>query len=599
MLHVFKVSRWISLTVAAFILTTPITLYAAGTETAQPVNTNTVLPVSASERLVLDPGFGYQSIWEPLAKQLYAKSPVKAYLPTRLPDSDWNYYAITSSLLMDGYQIDVHKSTQLPSAGSTLPSSTTSPKSGPLLFSLSAGKASTQGTGTILLQQKGGWNFYADPAAAGKETDKQQLVQAFAGATKFSIPFTDAKGTVQVTGSGTDRVYSAYWTYDNKIGYTFESRTSLADFISLLYSFRPVINLLDSADVILLPLENEWLMGIGRTSAFHSKMNQTTTLSSAPAIIKGSVYLPLKNIVQFIQGNMQYVPAENAIHFSENGYVNPLKLNLKTGAVYSQSKKVATISVQNKGGTVLVPLSFLRDQFGLKLSYNSSTKKVLLQYSSWFANYRVQEQATKAEATLTVLSQGGPPFVYENSRLGSTGSWSYLGTKPPQGYNSLKYTLYEVTIPLLPGANAFVYRDHAKKTVIDSIPIPADLSPADIPFARSGYMLYDSLKMDLKLTSNDGKVWPSGYAEASSYVDLSGTILPGSPDFAALRLTYHKVNGVESAPVSFPVADNGSFAYRFKPDKGPGTYVVTVYNPPKSLPKGDLAGIVSFVVEIK
>jgi len=603
-----KMSRWISLALAAFMLTSPLPMYAAesnapqsGSSNAAESTASTAELVLADQRLVLDPGFGYQSLWEPLAKQLYAQSPVTAYLPTRMPDSGLNYYAVTSKLLEDGYKVDVHRSYTLPSVNSTLPASSpaVSYVVRPFLFSFSAGKAQTAAAGAILLQQKDNWGFYADQAAAGNETDKQQLIQAFANAAKFSVPFNDSKGTVLVTGTEDGPVYSAYWTFDNKTGYTLECRTSLAEFISLLYSFRPVINLLDSADVVLLPLENEWRMAIGRTFAFSSRKNEQIKLSSMPAVIQGSVYLPLKDIIKFISGNMQYVAAENAIYFSKSGFVNELKLNLKNGAVYSKSKKIATVSVQNKGGTVLVPLSFLRDQFGLKLSYNSSTQRALLQYSSWFTNHRTPEKIDKAEAAVTVLSQLGPTFVYENSRLGSAGSWSYLGSKPPQGYNSLKYTLYEVIVPLLPGANSFVLRDNADKRVIDSIPIAADLSPADIPFARSGFVLFDSLKLDLKLTSNGGKIWPAGYAEASSYVDLSGAILPGSYDFASLRVTYHKVNGIESAPVSFPVAGDGSFAYRFKPDQGPGTYVVTVCNPPKSIAKGDLAGIVSFIVEIK
>ena len=593
MIHTRNIRRRISLTLAAVILTCSFSLSSTEVNAAQ--------SDSKDERVVLDPGFGYQSLWEPLANQLYTNSSVTPYLPTRLPDSDWKYYDIKSKLLEDGYKIDVYKSNQQPSDESTLPSASSTPSqsaSEPAYFQISAGHAQTIEPTGILLHQKENWSFYADQVSANNEIYKQQLTQAFTNASKFSIPFTGSEGIVSITGTGIDRTYSAYWTYDHKVGYSFESRTSLPDFISMLYSFRPVINLLNTADVILLPMDYELKLGIGRTQAFESRENKFITLSTPPAIIDGTVYLPLKDIIQFIKGQMQYVPKENAIYFSESGYYNTLRLQLNTGEVFRKNTKIAKISVKKKGSSTLVPLSFLRDPFGLKLSYEASTKKVTLIYSSWFTNSRIPEKAVTSKATLSVLSPLGPPFRYENSRIGSTGSWVFSGEKPPQGYNSLKYTLSKVTIPLLPGFNEFVYRDSYTNRIINSIPITANISTADIPFTPGEFVQYDSLKVNLKLTSTDGKVWPAGYAESSSYVDLNGTIDSGSLNFTSLRLTYRKVNGTESKPVTFPITKAGSFSYRFKPSEGPGTYQVTLYNP-KYVPVDELAGIITFTVVIQ
>ncbi|MDQ0195417.1 stalk domain-containing protein [Paenibacillus wynnii] len=590
-----KARRWITLTLAALLLISSLSLTSS-------IEVHAAQPGSNTERVVLDPGYGYRSIWEPLANQLYTQSPVISYLPTRLPDSDWQYFAISSKLLEDGYKIEVFKSTLLPSKNSTLPSTSNTPSTPPdskhALFQISAGNAQTMATSDIFLHQKDKWSFYADQAAGGKVTQKQKLTKAFTNATKFSIPFPGTDGIVTVTGSGADRAYSAYWTFDHKVGYTFESRTSLSDFISMLYSFRPVINLLKSADVVLLPIEDELTLGIGRSQAFQSRENEFISLSTSPTVIDGSVYLPLKDIVQFIKGQMQYVAQENAVYFSENGYYNTLRLQLKTGEVYRKNTKIAQISVKKKSGSTLVPLSFLRDQFGLKLSYNATSKKVTLLYKSWFTNSRIPEKAVKAEATLNVLTTVGPSFNYENSRLGSSGSWGYIEHKPPQGYNGSKYTIEQVTIPLLPGSNEFVYRDNSNGRVINSIPITADISPADIPFNYSGYVLYESLQMKLKLTSKDGQAWPAGYAESSSYVDINGSIQSGGFNFPSLRLTYRKTGSIESKPVSFPITKDG-FSYRFKPSEGPGTYLVTLYNPPGSIPKADLAAIVTFTVVIQ
>ncbi|AJY74414.1 copper amine oxidase N-terminal domain-containing protein [Paenibacillus beijingensis] len=570
-----------------------------------------------SGRVVLDPGFGYRSIWEPLAKRLYGGSPVTAYLPTRLPDSDWHYYGLKSRLRMDGYEVYGYKSDRPPSAQSSLPSASAAETdadfdSGAFLFKISVGNISaesvsdigsnfTSSRSTILLYEKDRWKFEADKAAAMDDSEKKQLEDAFVRAARFSVPFADAKGFVRVTGSGTGRTYTAYWTFDGKTGYTFESRSSLEDFISVLYSFRPVINLLDAADVVLLPLETRLDLQVGRNEAFEPRENKFITLSRKPAIIGGSVYLPLKDIVQVIQGHIQYVPQEHAVYLSENGYYNELKLNLQTGGVYRKGTKIGTVPVRTVDGTTLVPLRFLTEQFGLKLDYNPISKTVSIHYNSWFTNSRALEQADKADYSVTVLSTAGPSFLYENSRLGSENGWSYIQNKPPQGYNTLKYTVYVVRIPLLPGDNEFVYRDALSRRVINSIPFKANLSDADIPFRYSGYPAFDGLDLNLKLISSDGKAWPAGYAETSSYADIIGIMEPETFKYTSLRITYRKVGGTETKPLSFPVAKDGSFSFRFKPEDDPGTYtyIVTLYNPPRTIVKADRAAIVSFYVTVK
>ncbi|WP_025689242.1 hypothetical protein [Paenibacillus zanthoxyli] len=72
-------------------------------------------PGLAGGRVVLDPGFGYRSIWEALANELYKSSPVTAYLPTRLPDSCSSYYDISSRLTQEGYAIQLYRTDKVPS----------------------------------------------------------------------------------------------------------------------------------------------------------------------------------------------------------------------------------------------------------------------------------------------------------------------------------------------------------------------------------------------------------------------------------------------------------------------------------------------------
>ncbi|QWU17072.1 hypothetical protein SAMN04487895_11323 [Paenibacillus sophorae] len=556
-------------------------------------------PGSAGGRVVLDPGFGYRSFWEPLANELYKSSPVTAYLPTRLPDSGSSYYGISSRLTKEGYAIQLYKTDKAPSAASTLPGAASPVRnSRDVLIETSAGAAqSSFPHGDTVLLAKNGWTIYADSSAAFTASRKRQLIQAFSQAAKFATPLSaDAKGIVNVSGTGNSAVYSAYWSFDSKTGYKLVSHTSLADFLSVLYSFRPVINLLGQADVVLLPMDSELNWRISSTTVFHPRENKRTTLSSAPLLIDGNPYFPLKDAIAFIKGNMQTVPAENAIYFSESGYYNLLKLHLKTGQVYKGNQKVATIKVRKANGVTLVPLRFLHEQLGLVFSYSSAAKTGKIQHTGWFTNNRAL-QASGDTLTLSVFGVGN--FSYESSRFGSFGSYSYEQSKPPQGYNGRKYAMYRVSIPLLPGDNEFVYRDSITGRVINTIPVGSALTAADISFRYSGNPSYDSLAMALKLTSSDGTSWPAGYAETSSYADLSGAITAGGNGFSSLRLTLRPAHERESKAVSIPVAKDGSFTYRIKPEQGKGTYTATLYNPPESLPFDDFAAIVSFTLVVK
>ncbi|WP_025689241.1 stalk domain-containing protein [Paenibacillus zanthoxyli] len=467
-----------------------------------------------------------------------------------------------------------------------------------ILMETSAGAAKPSFPhGDTVLLAKNGWTFYADSSAAGTVSRKRQLIQTFSQAAKFATPLSaDAKGIVNVSGTGNSTVYSAYWSFDGKTGYKLVSHTSLADFLSVLYSFRPVINLLDQADVVLLPLDSELNWRIGSKTAFYPRENKRTTISGAPFLIDGVPYFPLKDAIAFIKGNMQTVPAENAVYFSEEGYYNQLKLYLKTGQVYKGTQKIATIKIRKANGVTLVPLRFLHEQLGLVFSYTPATQTGKIQHTGWFTNNRAL-QASGDTLSLSVFGIGS--FSYESSRFGSFGSYSYTQSKPPQGYNGRKYAMYRVSIPLLPGDNAFVYRDSRTGRIISTIPVDSALTAADISFRYSGNPSYDSLALNLKLTSSDGTSWPAGYAETSSYADLSGAITAGGNGFSSLRLTLRPAHGRVSKAVSIPVAKDGSFTYRIKPEQGKGTYTVTLYNPPGSLPFDDFAAIVSFTLVVK
>lgn len=554
----------------------------------------------------LDPGFGYYTHFtSALAEQLFNQSPVTAYLPTRLPDSHWQYYGMRSQLTGDGYILTAYRSEKaLPAEAMLLGAGGAGePTASDVLYRLAAGSAAEEGLSvppSAKLLQSGdaaGWKFWSTGADAGLE---QQLSSKFAAMVKAGAPVSGAAGTVLVTKAASGKVtYSASWTNNGGTYYSFAGFGSLDDFVSMLTSFRPVVNLLDSADIVLLPVDMQLNLQAGRSEMFEPYENRFVPLAQAPIVKDGTAFLPLRDIATLIGGEIQYVAEAGggAVYVSQNGWLNELQLRLRTGEVFRKQEKLATVPLLVKDGTTLVPLRFMSEQFGLPVPYDAAAKAITVHYTHWSTNSVVPPIGSTADYKTSVLSIGGPPFTYSNERLGSGASWGYEQQKPPVGYNSLKYQLYKVGVDLLPGDNAFVMRDMQTKRVIDSIPIKTTITAADVPFRTDGSFFADSLKVELKLTSSNGKSWPSGYAEisAGASVDITGALKGQS--FDSIGMDYHAGN-LSSKRVDIPLQD-GKFAYRLTPNKGPGTYEVTLYSPPGSVPgMSGVSPLVSFVIVV-
>ncbi|REE78748.1 copper amine oxidase-like protein [Paenibacillus taihuensis] len=555
---------------------------------------------------MLDPGFGYYTHFtSALAQQLYKKSPVTAYLPTRLPDSGWQYYGIQSQLTGDGYKLTAYRSAKAVPVEAMLLGAGEAAGAGPavaasdVLYRLAAGNAAEAGLAVpASAQQLGsseaGWKFWGDGLDAALAT---RLSDKFAAMVKPGAPVNGATGTVLVSAAAGGKViYSASWTNDGSTYYSFVSYGSLDDFISMLTSFRPVLNLLDSADIVLLPVDMQLELQAGRSNMFVTYENRFAPLAKAPLMKNGVAYLPLRDIATIIGGQIQFV-AGGAVYVSQNGWLNELKLQLRTGEVFRGQEKLATVPLIVQEGTTLVPLRFMTEQFGLPVTYNAATKTITVRYTHWDTNSVVPQVSDTADYKTSVLSIGGPAFTYYNDRLGPGTGWSYEGHKPPLGYNGLKYQIYGVGVNLLPGENAFVMRDMQTKRVINSIPLKTTLTASDVPFRMMGPVVTDGLKIKMKLTSSNGKAWPAGYAEISdgAAVDVAGEFQGFSYD--SVQIGY-RIGSLESKRVDVPVKD-GKFTYRLTPNKGPGTYEVMVYSPPGSVPGmgGDaVAELVSFVV---
>ncbi|WP_256253052.1 copper amine oxidase N-terminal domain-containing protein [Paenibacillus sp. UNC496MF] len=526
-------------------------------------------------------------------------------MPTRLPDSGWRYYGMRSQLTEDGYKLTAYRSAKAVPAETMLLGAEAAavPAASDVLYRLAAGHAAEAGlavpASAKLVQGDGtvGWKFWSSGADAESE---EQLSRKFAALVKTGAPVSGATGTVLVTRADDGKLtYSASWTNDGRTHYSFVGYGSLDDFVSMLTSFRPVINLFDAADIVLLPDDMQLNLQPGRGSMFVPYENRFVSLAKAPLVKNGTAFLPLRDIARIIGGEIQYVAegSGNAVYVSRNGWQNELKLRLSTGDVFRKGEKLATVPLVVQEGTTLVPLRFMSDLYGLPVTYDAASQAITVHRANWFTNHAVPSVGSGADYKTSVLSVGGPPFTYSNGRLGQGPVWGYEQRKPPLGYNSLKYQVYHVGVPLLPGDNSFVLRDMQTKRVIDSIPLRTTMTAADVPFRTDGAMLADGLKPDLRLTGSNGKSWPGGYAEISdgAAVDLAGK--GWSYDYVQLS---YRFGELESKRVQIPVKD-GTLAYRLIPNKGPGTYEVTLYTPPGIMPgMGEKAAapLVRFVVVI-
>ncbi|QHW31647.1 copper amine oxidase N-terminal domain-containing protein [Paenibacillus rhizovicinus] len=552
---------------------------------------------STAVQPMLDPGFGYETHFtHDLAMSLLASSPVAAYLPTRLPDSGWQYYGLKSALSGDGYAVTAFRTAKLQPVSETLPSA--GGKSGvdpaAVLYELKAGTAAEAGLAVPQTAKRllgaDGWTYWADGAS---DTAAAALTAKFAAMSKPGSPVNGATGTVLAASAGSKTVYSASWTIDGSVYYSFVSYGSLADFTAMLTSFRPVTNLLASADVVLLPKEMQLNMQIGRGRLYEPYENRFAELAKAPAVYNGSVYLPLRDIATVIGGKIRYIGKEGAVYVSRDGDEDELKLDLRTGTVARGQEKLGAIKPIVKDGTTLVPLRFMTDQFRLAADYDAASKGVTVHANQWALKDALPRTSSAADLAVKVFTIGGPPFLYDNEKVAINTSHGYTNLKPPQGYNGLKYVIYEVHVPLIPGENELVLRDMANNRVLTGIPIRSTVKPEDIPFRYGGLVWFDGMDLKLKLTSTDGKAWPAGYAETSGAITIASDADFKALNFNSLQAGY-QIGTFKSKIVSAPLQD-GKLSYRLLLDKGPGTYEVTLYSPFANM---DSVQVVSFIVVV-
>lgn len=557
----------------------------------------------------LDPGLG-NGMMQAIAQKLYRVSPFTAYLPTRLPDIGWKYTGLHSSVSPDGYEVEAYISPKVQQQEETLqPPEEPAVANKQELFRLTGTKQpvnANQSEQKSLIYQKGNWSFYAEPSMTAE--DKNRLNLIYSKLVQYSDPVADSSGEVYVTAAGAQGkgktgsyAYSAVWSQDSS-QYSLQATSllSLNDFNSLLTSFRPVINLLESADAVILPQTTDIRVQSGKAELFLPQQNKVLKTATTSQIVKGAVYVPLKEVMAAMEGKAQAVQSQKMVYISRQKSSKLWKLDPSSGNVYSGDKKIANYHIIEDHGALLVPTKFLNDLFGVQVTPNTADKTYTLSSSSWFIEQKLPDTSPVVDYNLRVMNLVSPSFQYQNAVLGTESGFSYSLLPPPKGYISQKYSIAEISMQVIPGTNVVELKDSKTLDTLVKQKVTGMMDPGDVPFRYSGYPGYDGLKLNLSLITDGAKAWKGGFAEASRAAELQGKFL--EQGFDSLRLDYTYITPdskqTESETVTIPVK-NKSFSYNLKPEKGLGTYIVTLYNPSHSLPKVDKAGIVSYTVVFK
>jgi hypothetical protein len=541
--------------------------------------------------IAIDPAI--PQVMRSAARTLYEGSPVPVFIPTLLPRPMAGQFRSSAKIETgNGYLLSTVLSGQDGGSGVSL------------LYTMKAGdEPSVTGINAGATQEGGalnGWSLYASGFSA---SDKilGQIRAKFVAIAKSQPVLANAAGEVTASKAGSTIMLSSRWTYDKITYYSFESRVlSYDDFFAALQSVRPVEDVLKTADMYYLPAKRTLDLKIGSLQMQYRETNRTIKLSSLPTLFKGSVYLPLRDIASILNMEVNYEQKTGIVHLlAHSDGQTSMDLNLRTGKVSQANQADTSVKLLVRSGRTLVPIRFFSERMNSAVEYRPMDKSITIASTYFETGNRISQSADKPDLQLNVFSIVGPAFMFANQTFDET-DWSYTNNKPPVGYGPLKYVNYQIGFQLLPGDNTLKFSDMQTKKTIATAVVKADLPPDSIPFRFSGSPFYDGLKIELQLTTvdADGKeiVWPAGYAESSDYVDIKGAL--SFAQYSSLRMTMQK-DDQTSEPVSIPVK-NGEFQTRIKPLYGPGTYKVTLNNPPNTLAipeQGDaMAGIVSFIV---
>ncbi|WP_169091534.1 stalk domain-containing protein [Paenibacillus sp. PL91] len=562
--------------------------------TAQAAET---VAVRSEMRTAFDPAF--PEILRKDLKELYTSMDYSVVLPTYVPMPDGKVFAFDHKIEAIGYTLNAYLGKNADTAATdknliyTISSDTDKSRS-----LMPEGKLYQK------LPKKNDWTVYY---ATSEVTNSEYftLKQKFSTAVELLPLLPNSKGDLYFYKKDGVLSVAASWSYDGQTDYRFVSECAELSFdekFALLRSMRPVLNLFEKADAYVLPEARTLDLKFNSTLLEQRENNKKMQLSKTPFLYKGSVYLPLRDLGTLTGMEAHYVAQDQTVYFMPRDHNRVgMELNALTGEVKSRGVSMGKTTVLNKEGRLLLPVKFFSEQWGLDVVYNAENKSVTVNDSQFTTNQNITRDQNAEELTMRVLSVSGPIFLYSN-KFFYTGGWGYNNLKPPTGYSSLKYSVQQISVPLIPGQNEIELTNiHTKKT-IDTITLQNTLPADKVPFRGGNTQFYDNMSKTVTLSTNDGtvKVWGGGYAEAKKEVTVTGMI--SKPAFDSIRMVVN-VNGKDSGQVVSVPSPGGDFLFKILPDKGPGIYEVSLYNPKGSLPSTEagemMANFVSFVIRFQ
>lgn len=119
----------------------------------------------------------------------------------------------------------------------------------------------------------------------------------------------------------------------------------------------------------------------GQAKIYLNDKQLGTTGDTKVEIINKSVMIPIRMVAEELGYGVKWEQKTGTVTIEQNGSTIKMVVNNKNATVDNQSVKLDNAPVLRKG-TTLVPLRFVGEQFGMKVSWNNTTKTVYLQDES-------------------------------------------------------------------------------------------------------------------------------------------------------------------------------------------------------------------------
>ncbi len=119
----------------------------------------------------------------------------------------------------------------------------------------------------------------------------------------------------------------------------------------------------------------------GQAKIYLNDKQLGTTGDAKVEIVQGSVMIPIRMVAEELGYAVKWEQKTGTVTIQQNGSSIKMVVNDKNATVDNSSVKLDNAPIL-RSGTTLVPLRFVGEQFGMKVSWNNTTKTVYLQDES-------------------------------------------------------------------------------------------------------------------------------------------------------------------------------------------------------------------------